>query len=480
MLKQNLSQKLQQKLSPQQIQLMKLVQLQTQSLEARIKQEIEENPALQEGKEKAEDNFENDASDEREVRDSMEEINWDDYLGDDETPDYRTKANNYSSDDEMYEPPVLVNESFHDSLISQLRLRDLSSEELELVVYLVGTIDDDGLLRRDLIDIVDDLAFSQGVFTEEKELERLLEIIQDLDPPGVGGRDLRECLMLQLERKRPSFKVNLALSILDNHFDSFVKRHYQKLMDRLGVNEDELRDAIEEIGRLNPKPGGSSNLSRPTENVIPDYNLQIVDDELELTLNGRNAPELSLSRQYRDMLEHYKASKEKNKAEKEAALFVKQKLDSAKWFIDAIVQRQQTLMLTMQSILNYQRDYFLTGDERKLRPMILKDIAEEIGMDISTVSRVASNKYIQTPYGTFLIKRFFSESMTNSDGEEVSTREIKKILEDTVAEEDKRKPMTDDALAKILKEKGYPIARRTVAKYREQLDIPVARMRKEL
>ena len=330
MLKQNLSQKLQQKLSPQQIQLMKLVQLQTQSLEARIKQEIEENPALQEGKEKAEDNFENDASDEREVRDSMEEINWDDYLGDDETPDYRTKANNYSSDDEMYEAPVLVNESFHDSLISQLRLRDLSSEELELVVYLVGTIDDDGLLRRDLIDIVDDLAFSQGVFTEEKELERLLEIIQDLDPPGVGGRDLRECLMLQLERKRPSFKVNLALSILDNHFDSFVKRHYQKLMDRLGVNEDELRDAIEEIGRLNPKPGGSSNLSRPTENVIPDYNLQIVDDELELTLNGRNAPELSLSRQYRDMLEHYKASKEKNKAEKEAALFVKQKLDSAK------------------------------------------------------------------------------------------------------------------------------------------------------
>ena len=480
MLKQTLAQKLQQKLSPQQIQLMKLVQLPTQSLEARIKQEIEENPALQEGKEKAEDTFENDDSDEREVRDSMEEINWDDYLGDDDTPDYRTKANNYSADDELYEAPVIVSESFHDSLISQLRLRDLSTEELDLATYLVGTIDDDGLLRRELIDIVDDLAFSQGVFTEEKELERLLHVIQDLDPPGVGGRDLRECLMLQLERKRPSFKVNLALSILDDHFDSFVKRHYQKLMDRLGVNEDELRDAIEEIGRLNPKPGGSSNLSRPTENVIPDYNLEIVDDELELTLNGRNAPELSLSRQYREMLEHYKASKEKNKAEKEAALFVKQKLDSAKWFIDAIVQRQQTLMLTMQSILNYQRDYFLTGDERKLRPMILKDIAEEIGMDISTVSRVASNKYIQTPYGTFLIKRFFSESMTNADGEEVSTREIKKILEDTLSEEDKRKPLTDDALAKILKEKGYPIARRTVAKYREQLDIPVARMRKEL
>ena len=253
MLKQTLAQKLQQKLSPQQIQLMKLVQLPTQSLEARIKQEIEENPALQEGKEKAEDTFENDASDEREVRDSMEEINWDDYLGDDDTPDYKTKANNYSSDDELYEAPVIVNESFHDSLISQLRLRNLNTEELELATYLVGTIDDDGLLRRELIDIVDDLAFSQGLFTEEKELERLLEIIQDLDPPGVGGRDLRECLILQLERKRPSFKVNLALSILEDYFDSFVKRHYQKLMDRLGVNEDELRDAIEEIGRLNPK-----------------------------------------------------------------------------------------------------------------------------------------------------------------------------------------------------------------------------------
>jgi RNA polymerase sigma-54 factor len=283
-----------------------------------------------------------------------------------------------------------------------------------------------------------------------------------------------------LERKTPSLKVNLAISILDQYFDVFVKRHYQKLMDRLGIDEEGLREAIEEIGRLNPKPGGSSNMSRPTENVIPDYNLQIVDDELQLSLNGKNAPELSLSGKYREMLEHYKASTEKNKSEKEAALFVKQKLDSAKWFIDAIVQRQQTLMLTMSCILNYQEEYFLTGDERKLRPMILKDIAEEIGMDISTVSRVASNKYIQTPYGTFLIKRFFSESMTNSDGEEVSTREIKKILEDVVSEENKRKPLTDEALANILKEKGYPIARRTVAKYREQLDIPVARMRKEL
>lgn len=483
MLKQTLAQKLQQKLSPQQIQLMKLVQLPTQSLEARIKQEIEENPALLEGRDKSEDTFDSDVTtdtDEREIRDSLEEVNWDDYLGDEDTPDYRTKSNNYSADDELYEAPVVVNESFHESLVSQLNLYGLKDEDLALAVYLVGAIDDDGILRRSLEDIVDDLAFSQGVFTEVAHLEKMLGVIQELDPPGVGGRDLRECLMLQLERKSGSAKVELALTILDSYFDAFVKRHYQKLMDRLGVDEDMLKGAIEEIGRLNPKPGGSSNLSRPTENIIPDYNLQIVEGELELSLNGKNAPELSLSRQYRDMLEHYKASKQKNKAEKEAALFVKQKLDSAKWFIDAIVQRQQTLMLTMQAILEYQKEYFLTGDETKLRPMILKDIAEEIEMDISTVSRVASNKYIQTPYGTFLIKEFFSESMTNADGEEVSTREIKKILEDTVAEENKRKPLTDDALAAILKEKGYPIARRTVAKYREQLDIPVARMRKQL
>jgi RNA polymerase sigma-54 factor len=480
MLKQSLAHKFQQKLSPQQIQLMKLVQLPTQSLEARIKEELEENPALAEGLDKVEDTFENDPNEEREVRDSMEEINWDDYIPDDETPEYRTKTNNYSADDELYESPVVVSESFHESLISQLHLRNLNEEDLDLCIYLVGTIDDDGLLRRSLEDIVDDLAFSQGVFTDESTLDRLLQVIQDLDPAGVGARDLQECLLIQLERKTPSLKVNLAISILDQYFDVFVKRHYQKLMDRLGIDEEGLREAIEEIGRLNPKPGGSSNMSRPTENVIPDYNLQIVDDELQLSLNGKNAPELSLSGKYREMLEHYKASTEKNKSEKEAALFVKQKLDSAKWFIDAIVQRQQTLMLTMSCILNYQEEYFLTGDERKLRPMILKDIAEEIGMDISTVSRVASNKYIQTPYGTFLIKRFFSESMTNSDGEEVSTREIKKILEDVVSEENKRKPLTDEALANILKEKGYPIARRTVAKYREQLDIPVARMRKEL
>ncbi len=484
MLKQSLSQKLQQKLSPQQIQLMKLVQLPTQSLEARIKEEMEENPALMEGREQSEDSYEDtpeEAQDDREVRDSMEEIDWDNYIGDEDTPDYKTKTNNYSADDELYEAPVAFRQSFHESLLSQLDLYDLSEADLNLAKYLVGNIDDDGILRRSLEDIVDDLAFNVGVFTEASHLETLLEVVQQLEPAGVGGRDLRECLLLQLERKDQNAKTVLAYTILDKHFQLFVKKHYQKLMDKLSIAEDELKDAMAEIGRLNPKPGGSSNLSRPTENIIPDYLLQIVDGELELSLNGKNAPELSLSPQYKEMLKHFKAAKDKqSKREKEAALFVKQKLDSAKWFIDAIVQRQQTLMLTMEAILDYQRDYFLTGDERKLRPMILKDIAERIQMDISTVSRVASNKYIQTPYGTFLIKRFFSESMTNAEGEEVSTREIKKILEDTISEEDKRKPMTDEGLAQILKEKGYPIARRTVAKYREQLNIPVARMRKEL
>lgn len=480
MLKQTLSQKLQQKLSPQQIQLMKLVQLPTQSLEQRIKDELEENPALAEGKEREEDKFENDPSDEREVRESMEEINWDDYLRDDDLPDYRYKTSNFSSDDELYEAPVVVRETFNESLVRQLSLRNLSDEDYNLAVYLVGNIDSDGLLRRSLLDIVDDLAFTAGVFTDEQKLENLLEIVQDLDPAGVGGRSLQECLLLQLERKAPTESINLAITLLDSYFDSFVKKHYSKLMDRLGVDESQLKAAIEEVERLNPKPGGGQANSRPTENITPDYLLEIVDGDLKLTLNSKNAPQLSVSKQYRDMMEHYKASSESSKAEKEAALFVKQKLDAAKWFIDAIVQRQQTLIYTMNAILEYQREYFLTGDERKLKPMILKDIAEEIDMDISTVSRVASNKYVQTPYGTFLIKRFFSESMTNADGEEVSTREIKKILEDSIEEENKRKPLTDEALAKVLKEKGYPIARRTVAKYREQLGVPVARLRKQL
>lgn len=484
MLKQSLQQKLQQKLSPQQIQLMKLIQLPTQALEERIQEELEANPALDEGKEEeTRDEYETDEfSNEEESRDKDEDFDIDQYLSDDEIPEYRLHANNYSADDEDDRIPLAGGTSFVQTLRSQLGMRSLSDEDRKIAEYLVGNIDDDGYLRRELQDVVDDLAFTQGIYTDLDQLERLLQVIQDLDPPGVGARSLQECLALQLAKKTPSPAVQLAITLMDDYFDEFVRKHYSKMLDRLDITEDELRDALEVISKLNPKPGGSvSDGSRPTENVTPDFLISIEDGELQLKLNGKNAPELNISREYRGMLEHYRDSKGKaTKSEKDALMFVKQKIDAAKWFIDAIRQRQQTLLLTMSTIMEYQKEYFLTGDERKLRPMILKDIADEIEMDISTVSRVASNKYVQTPYGTFLIKTFFSESMKNSDGEDVSTREIKKILEDSIQEENKKKPLTDEALAKLLKEKGYPIARRTVAKYREQLGIPVARLRKEL
>lgn len=483
MLKQSLQQKLQQKLSPQQIQLMKLIQLPTQALEERIQEELEVNPALDEGKEQDDtDDFDraDEAVNEEKERDDNFDI--DQYLSDDEIPEYRLRANNYSADDDDDRVPLSGGVSFIQTLRTQLGMRNLSENDHKIADYLVGNIDNDGYLRRELQDVVDDLAFTQGIYTDLDHLETLLKVIQDLDPPGVGARTLQECLALQLSKRQKSTEVQRAQEIVEDYFDEFVRKHYSKLMDRLDIDEDELRDALAEISKLNPKPGGSvSDGSKPTENVTPDFHISIEDGDLKLQLNGKNAPELNISREYRTMLEHYRDSKGKaTKSEKDALLFVKQKIDSAKWFIDAIRQRQQTLLLTMSTIMEYQRDYFLSGDERKLKPMILKDIAEKIEMDISTVSRVASNKYVQTPYGTFLIKTFFSESMTNSDGEEVSTREIKKILEDSIGEEDKRKPLTDEALSKLLKEKGYPIARRTVAKYREQLGIPVARLRKEL
>ncbi len=483
MLKQHLSQKLLQKLSPQQIQLMKLIQLPTLALEQKIKEELEENPALEEGVdelERTDDDFE-DYSEEDSQSIEAEDINVDEYLSDDEVPDYRLKANNYSADDEDARVPVSGGSSFTELLMEQISMRRMSEQDRQVAEYLIGNIDDDGYIRRELNAIVDDLAFTQNIFVEEEKLEEILKIIQTLDPPGVGARDLQECLVLQLKRKENSTVVRLAREIMENHFDEFIKKHYDKLIERLEIDEDYLKGAIAEISRLNPKPGNSShNNQKPTATVIPDYTIKIEDGELELSLNSRNAPELNVSREYKDMLETYKASSTKNKAQKDAVMFVKQKLDGAKWFIDAIRQRQQTLLITMSSIMNFQKEYFLTGDQRKLRPMILKDIADEIGMDISTVSRVASNKYVETPYGTFLIKEFFSEAMQNAAGEDVSTKEIKKILEDSVGEEDKRKPLTDDKLAKLLKDKGYPIARRTVAKYREQLNIPVARLRKEL
>ena len=486
MLKQYLQFKLSQKLSPQQIQLMKLIQLPTQAFEQRLKQELEENPALETGKEERiddyEDNFDNSQEDYNDNESiTADDINVDDYLSDDEIPDYRTSANNYSADDDEKNVPYASGTTFTQHLINQLNTFRLNDEEREIAEFLVGSVDESGYIRRELIDIVDDLAFTQSVYTDETKVENVLKKVQQLDPAGVAARSLQECLSIQLHRKEKHPDVELAIKIIDQAFEKFTKKHYKKLMQKFDVNEEQLKDSIHEIERLNPKPGGSyAGNNRIVEHVVPDFAIKIVDGELELTLNGRNAPELHVSREYNNMLKGYKESKEKSKQQKDAVLFIKQKLDAAKWFIEAIKQRQQTLFVTMSAIMHYQKEYFLTGDERKLKPMILKDIADEIDMDVSTVSRVANSKYVDTPYGTKLIKEFFSESMTNDQGEEVSTREIKKILETVIEEENKKKPLTDEALSKILKEKGYPIARRTVAKYREQLDIPVARLRKTI
>lgn len=483
-LKQSLQQKLLQKLSPQQIQLMKMLQLPTIALEARIKEEIEANPALEEGKEDTREEYDS-IDDEygEELSEAEKEFDFSDYMDDDDTPEYRYQANNYSSDDEEKSVPIGTTSTFHDRLLDQLHLRRMTEQEYLICDHLIGSLDDSGYLRREVVAIVDDLAFSQGVITSEEEVERLLTtFIHDLDPAGVGARDLQECLLIQMRRKEPTVTVRTAIEILEKHYISFVKKHYDKITHRLEISDEDLRDAIDEITNLNPKPGNSMNeTSRPIEQVIPDFTLVHEGDEIRVLLNGRNAPELRLSKKYSDMLEEFSNIKGKpNKAQKEAMLFVKQKLDSAKWFVDAIKQRQNTLIRTMEAIVNYQRAYFETGDETKLRPMILKDIAEIVGMDISTISRVSNSKYVQTSYGTFPLKYFFSESLTNDEGEEVSTREVKKILEELIGQEDKKKPLTDERLAKELKTKGYNIARRTVAKYREQLDIPVARLRKEL
>jgi RNA polymerase sigma-54 factor len=487
MLKQQLNFKLSQKLSPQQIQLMKLIQLPTQAFEQRISQEMNENPALEVGKEEDDsydEDFKND-SNEDDFDDGTEvietEINVDDYLSDDETPGYKLSANNYSADDEEKEMPYAAGTSFTQYLMQQLSTYRLYEEEQEIARFLVGSVDESGYIRRKLIDIVDDLAFTQNVYTTVDRIEKVLSLVQDLDPAGVGARDLQECLLIQLLRKGDNPPVALAVAIMRDSFEHFSKKHYSRLILKYDISEDQLRAAIHEIEGLNPKPGGTySGNNKIVEHVVPDFAITIIEGRLELTLNGRNAPELHVSREYTNMLKGYKEATQKSKSQKDAVQFIKQKLDAAKWFIDAIKQRQQTLFVTMNSIMYHQEEFFLSGDERKLKPMILKDIADKINMDISTVSRVANSKYVDTPYGTRLIKEFFSESMKNDQGEDVSTKEIKKILEITISEEDKRKPFTDDKLAKILLEKGYPIARRTVAKYREQLDLPVARLRKEI
>lgn len=485
MLKQHLQFKLSQKLSPQQIQLMKLIQLPTQAFEQRLKQELEENPALESGKEESDsltDEYDSEFDDTTDGETiETEDINIDDYLSDDEIPDYRTKANNYSADDDEKSVPYAAGISFNQHLINQLNTVYLNDEEWGIAEFLVGSVDESGYIRRPITDILDDLAFTQNIYTDEQSILKVLKTVQALDPPGVAARSLEECLIIQLKRKETSPTIELAIVILEKSFDQFSKKHYKKLLQKHGITEAQLKEAISEVEKLNPKPGGSyAGNNRMVEHVVPDFSIKIVEGALELTLNGRNAPELRVSREYNNMLKGYKDAKDKSKSQKDAVMFIKQKLDAAKWFIDAILQRQQTLFVTMSSIMNYQKEYFLTGDERNLRPMILKDIADEIHMDVSTVSRVANSKYVDTPYGTKLIKEYFSESMKNEQGEDVSTKEIKKILETVIAEETKKKPLTDDRLAAILKEKGYPIARRTVAKYREQLGIPVARLRKQI
>ncbi|MFT5749832.1 MAG: RNA polymerase sigma-54 factor [Ancylomarina sp.] len=484
MLKQSLQQKLLQKLSPQQIQVIKLLELPTLQLEERIKKELEENPVLDEGgsEETVEDDYQDE---EHEVKDKdQEEFSIEDYMDDDDTPSYKLAAQNYSKDDKHEDIPFSGGTTFHEQLISQLGLRILAPEKAALAEYLIGNIDEDGYLRRDMDSIVDDLAFSTGINTTFEELVELLHVIQDFDPVGIGARDLQECLLLQIKRKGShNPDVKNAHIILKKYFDEFTRKHYEKIQKRLSLDDEDFKCAVDEILRLNPKPGGafSNPMSKPSPTIIPDFILGEEDGDLNLSLNSRNVPDLHISRSYAEMLKDYSSNKDnQSKEQKDAVMFVKQKLDSAKWFIDAIRQRQNTLMLSMQAIINFQHAYFLEGDEKKLRPMILKDISELTSLDISTISRVSNSKYIQTHFGIFSLKYFFSEGLQTDTGEEVSTREIKNILRECVDNEDKKKPLTDDRLAAILKEKSYVIARRTVAKYREQLNIPVARLRKEL
>jgi RNA polymerase sigma-54 factor len=484
-LKQYLAQKLEQRLSPQQIQLMKLLQVPTMELDQRIKQEIEENPALEEGvEEKDEDEFDNeDDYDKDDDNDKDDDADFDisAYI-DEDGSDYKTKANNTSKDDEERVIPLSGEQSFQEKMSEQLHLLDMDDTQFMIADTIIGNLDESGYLNREIEAIVDDLAFSANITTTEKEVEDVLIIIQDLDPAGVGARDLKECLLIQINRKQDGdITKYTAKIILEQFFDEFTKKHYEKISKKLEIEDQDLKEAVAEILKLNPKPGGSmKESSKNHQQIIPDFMITEFEGRLELSLNGRNAPELKVSREYEQMLRTYAEGAKTSKSDKDALLFVKQKLDGAKWFIDAIKQRQNTLLLTMNAIMEYQKEYFLTGDETNFKPMILKDIAEIVSLDISTISRVANSKYVQTGYGIFSLKYFFSESLSTDSGEEVSTREVKKILSEAIEGEKKKRPLTDEKLADLLREKGYNIARRTVAKYREQLNIPVARLRKEL
>lgn len=480
-LKQYLVQKLEQRLSPQQIQLMKLLQVPTMELDQRIKQEIEENPALEEGADYEEDEYDNASDDEDEFDNDDPDFDISDYI-DEDGSDYKTKANNHSKDDEERVIPLSGESTFQEKLTEQLQLLDLDDTQYVIADTIIGNLDESGYLNRELESIVDDLAFSANIMVTEQEIEEVLIVIQELDPAGVGARDLQECLLIQINRKQDGDITRYtAKIILEQFFEEFTRKHYDKITKKLEIEDQDLKEAIDEILKLNPKPGGSmKETAKNYQQIIPDFLITEFEGKLELTLNSRNAPELKVSREYEQMLRSYAEGAKRSKSDKDALMFVKQKLDGAKWFIDSIKQRQNTLLLTMNAIMNYQREYFLTGDESNLRPMILKDIAEIVSLDISTISRVANSKYVQTGYGIISLKYFFSEGLSTDSGEEVSTREVKKILSEAIEGEQKRRPLTDERLAEILNEKGYNIARRTVAKYREQLNIPVARLRKEL
>ena len=485
MLKQHLQLKLAQKLSPQQIQLMKLIQLPTQAFEQRIRQELEENPALEKGKEALEsdvnDDFEDDLYDNDSQEIDAQDVNIDDYLSDDEIPDYKTQSNNYAEQEER-EIPYAAGQSFYQSLIDQLNQQMTTEREWLIGAFLIGSIDESGYLRRPMLDLLDDLAFNENLIASEQEVAQvIIQHLHKLDPAGVGARTLEECLLIQLSRKTPTEAVKNAVLLLTEAFDAFTKKHYDKIMTRLKWHEEILRDALNEIEKLNPKPGSAfTEQGKITEHIIPDFTLLVQDGSIDIQLNGRNAPELHVSQTYQTLMHTYKDGADKTPSLKEAVTFIKHKLDAAQWFIDAIKQRQETLIKTMSAIVAHQKEYFLTGDETKIKPLILKDIAQEIQMDISTVSRVVNSKYVDTPYGTHLVKYYFSEGMKNEQGEDISTKEIKTILAHIIESEDKSAPLNDDQLTSILKEKGYPIARRTVAKYREQLGLPVARLRKAL
>ena len=480
MLNQKLKLKLSQKLSPQQIQLMKLIQLSTLEFEEKIKNEIEENPALERGVEELEDH--NKGNEENSTEDKFEEneIDVDSYLSEDDFPSYDLGYYN-SNETTNKEIPSSGGISFHQFLDNQVKNLIIKEADKPIADFIIGSIDESGYVRRDIDDLIDDLAFSQNLIVEKQKIESILKKIQGFDPPGVAARSLQECLILQLNRKdKGRESVFNASKIIENEFELFSSKKYKKLIEKLNISDLQLKDAIAEISKLNPKPGGSISSEIQNNTITPDFILTIEDGNLVVEINKRNAPELKLSNSYKEMLAGYKNDPNKNKSQNDAIQFIKQKLDSAKWFIDAIAQREQTLLLTINAIMDFQKDFFLTGEEKLLKPMILKDIAEKVDMDISTISRVANSKYIDTPYGIKLLKSYFSEGMKNIEGEDISTIEIKKILKEIISSENKNKPLADLELSKKLVEEGYKVARRTIAKYREQMDIPVARLRKEL